>query len=65
MPSFPMEKFPNPRIISSDRWNNAIVVSFDDGKTALYSAAFLYAALSQARMLAPSDSESEMSDGRR
>jgi hypothetical protein len=53
-----MEKSPNPRIISSDRWDNAVVVSFDDGKTALYSAAFLYAALSQVRMIEPSDSES-------
>jgi hypothetical protein len=57
MPSFPMEKSPNPRIISSDRLDNAIVVSFDDGKTALYSATLLYATLSQARMLELSGSK--------
>ena len=39
--------------------DNAIVVAFDDGKTALYSAALLYATLSQARLLEPSFSESD------
>ena len=57
MPRFLVEKDPDPRIIKSDRFDNAIVVAFDDGNTALYSAALLYAALSQARMLEPSDSE--------
>ena len=57
MPQFLMGKPPNPRIIASDRLDNAIVVAFDDGKTALYSAALLYAALSQARKLEPSGSE--------
>jgi hypothetical protein len=57
MPQFLVEKRPDPRIIKSDRLDNAIVVAFDDGKTALYSAALLYVTLSQARMLEPSDSE--------
>ena len=59
MPQFLMEKRPDPRIIKSDRLDNAIVVAFDDGKTALYSAALLYATLSQARLLEPSFSESD------
>jgi hypothetical protein len=47
---------PNPRITFSDRIDNGIVVGFDDGKTAYYSAALLHATLPQAQMM-PSDSE--------
>jgi hypothetical protein len=36
--------------------NNGIVIGFDDGKTAYYSAALLHAALPQVQMM-PSDSE--------
>jgi len=35
---------------------NGIVVGFDDGKTAYYSAAMLHAALPRAQMM-PSDAE--------
>jgi hypothetical protein len=56
---FLVEKRPDPRIIKSDRLDNAIVVAFDDGTTALYSAALLYATLSQARVLESSASERE------
>jgi hypothetical protein len=45
---------PNPRVTFSDRMDNGIVVGFDDGKTAYYSAALLHATLSQAQMM-PSD----------
>jgi hypothetical protein len=51
-----MDSPPDPRIVSVDRMDNGAVVSFDDGKTALYSAALLYATLPQARAM-PSDSE--------
>ena len=44
------------RITFSDRIDNGIVVGFDDGKTAYYSAALLHATLPQAQMM-PSDSE--------
>jgi len=54
--SFRMEGRPEPRIIFSDRLENGIVIGFDDGKTAYYSAALLHAALPQAQMM-PSDSE--------
>jgi len=42
------------RITFSDRMDNGIVVGFDDGKTAHYSAALLHATLPQAQMM-PSD----------
>jgi hypothetical protein len=57
MTSFPIDGRPNPRITFSDRLDNGIVVGFDDGKTALFPAALLYASLPQAQMM-PSDSES-------
>lgn len=38
----------DPRIVSSDRLDNAIVVSFADGRTALYSAALLDSIFPQA-----------------
>jgi hypothetical protein len=54
MTSFRMNGRPNPRITFSDRMDNGIVVGFDDGKTAYYSAALLHAVLPQAKMM-PSD----------
>jgi hypothetical protein len=54
--SFLMDDRREPRIIFSDRMDNGMVVGFDDGKTAYYSAALLHATLAQAQMM-PSDSE--------
>ena len=45
-----------PKITFSDRLNNGIVVGFDDGKTAFYSAALLRAVLPRAQIV-PSDSQ--------
>ena len=45
-----------PRVIFSHRMDSGIVICFDDGKTANFSAALLHAALPQAQMM-PSDSE--------
>jgi hypothetical protein len=56
MTSFRTDGSPNPRITFSDRMDNGIVVAFDDGKTAYYSAALLHTTLPQAKMMA-SDSE--------
>jgi hypothetical protein len=47
---------PNPRVTFSDRMDGGIVVGFDDGNTAYFSAALLHDTLSQAQMM-PSDSE--------
>ncbi len=51
MQSLRMDAPSDPRIVSLDRMDNGAVVSFDDGKTALYSAALLYAILPQARAI--------------
>jgi hypothetical protein len=56
MTSFRIDGRPNPRITFSDRMDNGIVVGFDDGRTAYYSAVLLYASLPQAKMM-HSDSE--------
>jgi hypothetical protein len=53
-----MDTSADPRIISCDRMGSGIVVSFDDGRSALYSAALLYATLHQARVL-PSEAEAD------
>jgi hypothetical protein len=58
MPTSRMDTRLEPRIISCDRMCSGIVVSFDDGKTALYSAILLRATLSRARAI-PSDSEDD------
>ena len=51
-----MAASPNPLIISSDRLDNGIVVYFDDGKKAFFSAALLYSVLPQTQAM-PSESE--------
>jgi hypothetical protein len=51
-----MDRRPEPRVIFSDRIDGGMVIGFDDGKTAYYSAALLHATLPQAQMM-PSDSE--------
>jgi hypothetical protein len=51
-----MEGHPEPRVVFSDRIDGGMVIGFDDGKTAYYSAALLYTTLPQAQMM-PSDSE--------
>jgi len=56
MASFLMDGRREARVIFSDRIDGGIVVGFEDGKTALYSAALLHATLPQAQMM-PSDSE--------
>ena len=56
MTSFLMDGRRESRITFSDRMDNGVVVGFDDGKTAYYSAALLHATLPQAQMM-PSDSE--------
>jgi hypothetical protein len=54
-----MDAKAEPRIISIDRLDNAAVVSFDDGKTARYSAALLYAMLPQAGAMPDADSSDD------
>jgi hypothetical protein len=51
-----MDRRRESRITFSDRMDNGIVVGFDDGKTAFFSASLLRATLPQAQMM-PSDSE--------
>jgi hypothetical protein len=51
-----MEERSELRIIFTHRLDDGVVIGFDDGKTALYSAALLRATLPQAQMMA-SDSE--------
>jgi len=40
-----------PHIVNVERLNGSVVIEFDDGKTALFSAALLYEILPRARDL--------------
>jgi hypothetical protein len=51
-----MDTRADPHIINCDRMGSGVVVSFDDGMSAFYSAALLYAMLHQARAM-PSEAE--------
>jgi hypothetical protein len=44
-----------PRLLSAERLDNAVVITFDDGKCSLYSAALLYSILPQAKEIEPED----------
>jgi hypothetical protein len=48
---FIMETHPAPLMISADRMDQSIIVTFSDGMSALYSASLLYAMLPQAEQL--------------
>ena len=50
---------PEPRIKSADVLTNGILISFDDGKCALYSTELLRAALPDATEIDESQSEDE------
>ncbi len=50
-----MEAHSEPRILSADRLDNSVLIAFDDGRCAVYSAALLYATLSQADEVSADD----------
>ena len=47
------------RLIDATRTGNGAVLTFDDGETAFYPAALLYAALPSAQKIAPSPEDEE------
>jgi len=46
-----MKTHTTPRIISAERLSDGVVVAFDDGKCALFSASLLHATIPQAEDL--------------
>jgi hypothetical protein len=46
-----MENQPIPRIINAERLGGDLVIAFEDGKSAIYPAAMLYAIFPQATQL--------------
>jgi hypothetical protein len=44
-----MERLSEPIILAADKLANAVLVTFEDGKGAIYSASLLYATLPQAQ----------------
>jgi hypothetical protein len=52
-----MESLRTPRIISADRLADSIIVTFEDGRCAIYSASLLYAAFPHAEEVVESEDE--------
>lgn len=50
-----MEGHTQHRIVSADRVTNCLVITFDDGKCALFSASLLYAILPEAELVTEED----------
>jgi hypothetical protein len=48
---FPMEIPPEPRVVYVERLGGGVVIGFEDGRTALYSAAFLHSVFEGAQEL--------------
>ncbi|WP_263383984.1 hypothetical protein [Granulicella arctica] len=40
-----------PRLIAAERLNGGVIIAFDDGKCAVYSASLLYTTLGQAEIV--------------
>jgi hypothetical protein len=53
-----MESELPPRIISAERMENALIVTFDNGCSAVYSASLLYAIYDQAEDITDLEAES-------
>ena len=48
-----------PHVLSADRLDGSVIISFNDGRCAIYSSALLYATISQAEELNdPAEEES-------
>jgi hypothetical protein len=54
-----------PVIVFSDRLDNGMVIGFDDGKTAFFSAQLLYATMAQAQMMPVEPDDSGTAEERR
>ena len=52
-----MESHLPPRILSAERLENAVIIGFDDGRSAVYSASLLYWMFSQAEDITDLDAE--------
>ena len=48
---FIMESQRAPLMVSADRMDQSVIVTFSDGKSAVYSASLLYAMMPQAEQL--------------
>jgi hypothetical protein len=50
-----MKTDPQPRIVEAERMTDGILITFEDGKCAVFSSPLLYATLPQARHLEVSE----------
>ena len=54
-----MEALPECVVVYAERVGGNVIIEFNDGKSALYSASFLHSMLARATELEASDSEEE------
>ena len=54
-----MVQNPKPRVVSAERIDGSVVITFDDSRCALYPSSLLYEMLTQARELSGSNLDEE------
>jgi hypothetical protein len=54
-----MESTPLPRVIEAQRLSGGVIITFDDGKCAVFSAALLHATFSQAKEIKESELDAD------
>ena len=52
-----MKTDPQPRVIDAERLGGGIIITFEDGKTAIYSASLLDSIFSQAQEISRAEPE--------
>ena len=57
-----MESEITPHVIEAQRLKSGVIITFDDGKCAVYSNSLLYASLHQAEELHPDSAECNCED---
>jgi hypothetical protein len=56
-----MDTRPTPRVVSVERLQSGVIIDFEDGKSAVYSASLLYSVLSRAERLPDKSSRNDFS----
>jgi hypothetical protein len=56
-----MNTQPTPRVVSVERLKSGLIIDFEDGKSAVYSASLLYSVFSRAERLPDKTSKNDFS----
>jgi hypothetical protein len=58
-----MESSSSHRVVAAERLDGGVIITFDDGKCAFYTAALLHATLAQARIVEQPEDDHWAGDG--